>query len=328
MYAQRLALVFIAVLFPAGRACAQINPCLARTVPVNVTNERGTAISGLTADNFKGSVHHKPIKIISVTPDDAPHRVLIVLDASGSMTGEIRKWQLYVSVANNLVASMPTGTSVGLSVFSSKIERHIPFTLDRHELEIELKSLQTGPKAFGKGPHQTALWDSLATEVSEFSSPLNGDSIYLISDGGDNASRTQSSELKKILVAKAIRVFAFSPDLVAGPTPEEQARGLNLIALVEATGGTIVPAARNAVGEPIPIMDERGRPTAQQELLLTQFRQIFRFQRLEIEMPRETSNVSDLKLEIRGLSARDLVLTFPHQLASCAAVVPKAQAAP
>jgi hypothetical protein len=294
---------------------------------VNVTNEKGVAVSGLTADNYQGSLHHKPIKIISVTQDDLPRRILVFLDASGSMTGDFREWQFAVSVANNLVASMPTGTTVGLFVFSSEIDRNIPLTQDRNVLQIELKNLRPGAKALGKGPHQTALWDTLAAGISELSGSQDGDVIYLISDGGDNASRTQVNELKKALVAKSIRVFVFLPTFAGGPSLE-QPQWLNLVTLAEATGGTIVSAIRDGMGYPIPIVDAAGLPTSEGELLLMQFRQIFKFQRLKIELPERRTNFSDLNLKMKRSNAHNLVVTFPHELASCAAVMPNPHSAP
>jgi len=320
-------LVLAAALISAGQTHAQIDSCFTRTLPVNVANENGITVQGLTAENFEGSLHHKPTKIISVTPD-LPRRALIFLDASGSMTSDSRQWQLSVSVASNLVVSMPAGTAVGLFVFSSKIDRNILFTQDRNVLQIELKNLRSGAKAMVKDPHRTALWDTIATGISEFGGSLDGDSIYLISDGDDNASRLKANELKNMLVAKAIRVFAFSPNLRGGPTPEAQAGWWNLITLAEATAGTVLTAVRNGVGDPLPIADEAGVPTVQGELLLMQFRQFFTFYRVEIEISEHNSNVSGLNLKLKGLNPHKLVVTYPHQLASCAAVMPSLKVAP
>src|ERR1700728_4423285 len=110
----RMVVAFITVLFVTGSQLAQTDPCARRSVPVNVVDDRGQPVAGLTENNFTGSVRHQPVKIVSVRPDGKARRVLIVLDASGSMIDEKPIWHLYLAVGHNLIAPIPEGTLVGL----------------------------------------------------------------------------------------------------------------------------------------------------------------------------------------------------------------------
>jgi von Willebrand factor type A domain len=174
MPATRMALIFAAVLIAAGQLLAQSESCVRRSIPVNVMTDRGQMVTGLTEKNFSASMHHQPVKILSVAPDEAPRRVVIVLDASGSMIGELPFWQLYLEVARDLVATMPLDTSAGLVVFSPNVLNTIPLTNSRSNLQQELTSLQSGISALPKAPRNTALWDALAAAASEFDSPRKG----------------------------------------------------------------------------------------------------------------------------------------------------------
>src|SRR6202050_5851279 len=90
-----MAIVFVAMLFVTGSLLAQTDPCLRRIVPINVMDDRGQLVTGLTENNFMGSIHHQPVRIVSLRPDGTARRVVIVLDASGSMTDGKRIWHLY-----------------------------------------------------------------------------------------------------------------------------------------------------------------------------------------------------------------------------------------
>jgi len=92
MHSRRIGLVFTAAVLTAGQLFAQSDPCLRRTIAVNVLTDQGKVVSDLATDNFKVSFDHKPAQVLSVTFDVLPRRVMIVLDASGSMIAEQSDW--------------------------------------------------------------------------------------------------------------------------------------------------------------------------------------------------------------------------------------------
>lgn len=314
----RMAAAFIVVLFLVGSQLAQTDPCLRRSVPVNVVDDRGQLVAGLTENNFAGSIHHQPVKIISVMPDGTARRLLIILDASGSMIEDKRIWHLYLAVGRNLITPVPESTLVGLIVFSSKIEENILLTTRKKSLQDELTRLDPGARTFPKGPRHTALWDALETAASEFSQPQQGDAIYAITDGGDNASKTSEKPLEEDLLNRGIRLFTFSVDPSAGPTPEETNGPASLMELTQATGGYAVRLPNYSPGGPPSLLSGAGKLTPEGELLMLQFRQIFSFERIEVQLPKAPNKTQDWNLKITGMKAKDLTLVYPHKLAGCA----------
>jgi len=314
----RMVVAFITVLFVTGSQLAQTDPCARRSVPVNVVDDRGQPVTGLAENNFTGSMHHQPVRIVSVRPDGKARRVLIVLDASGSMTGEQRIWHLYLAVGRNLITPIPEGTFVGLIVFSSKIEENIPLTTSKKSLQDELARLDPGTRAFPKGPRHTALWDALETAASEFDQPQQGDAIYAITDGGDNASKTSDKPLEEDLLNRGIRLFTFSVDPSAGPTPEETNGPASLMELTQATGGYAVRFQNYSPGGPPSLLSGAGKLSSEGELLMLQFRQIFPFQRIEVQLPKAPNKTQEWNLKITGMKTKDLTLVYPHKLGGCA----------
>jgi len=313
-----MAIVFVAMLFVTGSLLAQTDPCLRRIVPINVMDDRGQLVTGLTENNFMGSIHHQPVRIVSLRPDGTARRVVIVLDASGSMTDEKRIWHLYLAVARDLITPIPEDTLVGLMVFSSKIEENIPLTTSKKSLQDELARLDPGARALPKGLRQTALWDALETAASEFDKPQEGDTIYAITDGEDNASKTSEKPLGEELLNRGIRLFTFSVDPSAGPKIPEEANGpASLMELIQATGGYAVRLPNYSPGGPPSLLNGAGKLTPEGELLMLQFRQIFSFQRIEVLLPKAPVKTQDWNLKVTGMKTKDLTLTYPQKLAGC-----------
>src|ERR1700722_12840653 len=94
-----IVLVLAAGGIAVGPLPGQGDSCHHRNAPVHVLTAKGETVTGLTPENFKASFHRKAVKIVSVTQDEAPRRVMIVLDSSRSMMSQRHEWQGYVKVA-------------------------------------------------------------------------------------------------------------------------------------------------------------------------------------------------------------------------------------
>ena len=88
----------------SGSIQAQQDHCLNRTIAVNVLSEDVHVVEGLSAKNFRGKVHGHPVEIVSVNRDSGPRRIVIVLDASGSMRDF---WRSETSAAEGLLEIHP-----------------------------------------------------------------------------------------------------------------------------------------------------------------------------------------------------------------------------
>ncbi|HXQ24807.1 MAG TPA: VWA domain-containing protein [Candidatus Acidoferrales bacterium] len=191
----RLVLVS-ALLASAAPLFAQEVPCPHRTLSVNVLDDKGLLFTGLTPVDFKASVGKQSIKVVSVKPNAAPPRVMIILDVSRSMIENKLDWDYDVRAARTVLQDLPKNASVGLALFSAKIKLNIPPTQDRQELVAELNRLNAGERAFPSGARKTALWDALDAVASDFDPPRVGDSMYVLTDSGDNVSIIHANAVK------------------------------------------------------------------------------------------------------------------------------------
>jgi hypothetical protein len=297
--------------FCATRIAAQTDPCLRRVVPVNVVGSHGAIFSDLTIDNFEASLHHKPVKIVSVTRDDAPRRIVVALDESGSMH---QNWNDSVQVARFLLASMRNDDWMGIVTFSDKIHDDVPLTQERGSLNVELERLRASPEVKPKGG--TAIWDTLVVISAQFGAPRMGDSIFLVSDGGDNLSDVSESKAEKLLMERGIRLFALLPKAErGGPSPQESGRAASLTEPVVNTGGY---GLNLLYFPPKTKGDAAVKSDSVETALRMEIRQIQTFERVEIELPERIQKPQEWKLKAKGLSDAPTFVAYPHTLAACA----------
>src|SRR5260370_8473944 len=72
------------VLFARGARTQEVN-CQRRVLPIALRDKLNLPIQGISTADFEAKVHGKPIKILSLAPDPRPHRLVLILDTSGSM---------------------------------------------------------------------------------------------------------------------------------------------------------------------------------------------------------------------------------------------------
>lgn len=292
---------------------AQTDPCAHRTVPVRVSSSDNKVLTGLTADKFQATVRHLPIKILSVTPNDKPVRVFLVLDASGSMTKNAKSWQAFIAVAEEALDQLPASTPVGLMVFSDYVEKIGALGINRTLVREQFEQLRSGHRVAA-----TALWDTLRAAALQFDQPLPGDSIYAITDGEDNASGTSRSLLEEILLGRGVRLFTFSIESKDGLTQKQWEKG-GTNSLVKATGGHSVLIPESRAGSFSQIGKGAMNPSNDLTQLSEQLQMISTFARVELELPKPLHKLEDWDLKTVGITGRDVVVEFPHKLASCLA---------
>lgn len=314
-----LAIVFLAALFLTLRSLplvAEEDACLHRTVPVNVLTERGLQYPNLASADFKASLHGKLVRIVSVRPNDVSPRVMIVVDASGSMFGDADGWTLNLGIARALLHYLPSDSLVGLAVFAKTVETNLPPMLDRERVSSEVTRLGTFHAKMPPGKHSTALWDSLKAVISDFGSPRVGDSIFLITDGEDNESSVRFRAVERAILASGLRVFASyfdSPD--GGPRPEERLGVSELRDLVQETGGYQL-----VIDAPLQVpkagISMSGNSNAELQLE-HQARQLVAYYNVEVELPERLDKSSGWKLKATGPKHGELLMFYPRELMPC-----------
>ena len=66
-------------------ALSQEASCIRRTLPLSAADSQGVPIEGLGATDLQTRFRVGPLKILSIVPDDRPHRIVILVDASGTI---------------------------------------------------------------------------------------------------------------------------------------------------------------------------------------------------------------------------------------------------
>jgi hypothetical protein len=293
---------------------AQEDACKRRVIAVGVSNIENNIVTGMTPANFQATMNHHPIEILSVTPNTTPARVIMVLDGSGSMTKEPKIWQAYISVAQEVVDKLPPSTAMGFMLFTDQVELKGQLPTKHAAIRDQLEQLRSRNKKA-----TTALYDTIQAAALQFNPPIPGDSIYVLSDGDDDASRATLATAEDLLIEKGVRLFTFS---ITGTETSlsrmhwDKGRPRDF---VEATGGysVLIPAG------PAKSLPARiGVTTAPDKDLVQlskQIKLISTFERVELELPEDLRKTEDLELKSTGIPGPALSLTYPGKQPACPA---------
>jgi hypothetical protein len=303
----------MALLFAfSGPARAQQNECRQRTVPMHISTRDGAAPPQLTAAHFQATYADKIIRVTAVGEEQKPQRLIVLLDASGSVRGGTTAgWDATVEVAAQLLAALPP-LEIGLALFSEEVEPVLAPTTARERLVEEVDRLRAGPRDTQGGRRQrTALWDSLLDSAKLFGPLQPGDVLYVITDGVDNFSETRPGAVAQTFLSGGIRLFAFAianQGFAYGSGELER--------LVEDTGGVV--AAGSATDWRAFRAARNSSPIG--SALYAQHRQILAFHRLELELPETIARPQFWRLTLAGLDEKEMnnvVLNYPARIFPC-----------
>jgi uncharacterized protein with von Willebrand factor type A (vWA) domain len=197
------------MLFLAAPLRAQNAPCLRRSVVANVVDEKGNPVPGLTAADFAGRFHGKPVKILSATFDQQPRRIVILLDTSDSMRSfYLFTSDLFSATINELRSVAPTGSALAVATFSDKFQERLGFSSNWEEIEKQLAAIRTELRPAGPWKGRKVMRDSLLGGVALFGSPRQGDTIVLFSDGRDVDSQTDYHHVQRALWSSGVRLLS------------------------------------------------------------------------------------------------------------------------
>lgn len=198
-------------------------------IDVSVMNG-ANPVTGLTAANFVLIDRGVPQVVDSVSVDTVPLSIMLVLDTSGSMSGE-RMTDL-IAATRRLVQSLKQVDSTALLTFAEPAELVVPMSRDRAPLLAALDRM----KAAGA----TSLYDALFLALQMRPETTDDRPVALVfSDGRDTASW-----LSKSSIADAIRRSGVITHIVELEPVQDQVRGagVNAVSLIlselaEAGGG-------------------------------------------------------------------------------------------
>lgn len=300
--------------------CQQSGDCQARSVIVGVRDARGSFVPELDAAAFRAELGNQDLKITSSTGQLSSSRLILLMDASGSMS-RTAKWQVASAVANELVSEAPADARIGLALFAENVKELVPFTSERDVVIEKVRQLPEISQAERKG--KSAIVDSIVRTADWFHKPQPGDAIYVITDGQDNASRTALQKAERILIARGVRVFIF----VMGSQfldADDQVHLDDFESLSRQTVGMAINYVSRQYSK-AGSSEEWHDGTRTQDLLTSSTRTIDRaiwnYYLLRVELPFTLGKEHEMKLELLDKNKRkrkDVELAYPREFPSCA----------
>jgi Ca-activated chloride channel family protein len=143
-----------------------------------VIDRTNRLVPDLIRDDFEVLDNDRPQPLTLFENEARPISVVLMLDTSASMTGNLKLLQ---DAAEQFLIRLMPGDKAKVGAFNDKIELSGHFTNDRDELVSELRQLDYG--------NATRLFDAAALSIDELA-PLEGRRVLVIlSDGEDTSSR-------------------------------------------------------------------------------------------------------------------------------------------
>jgi VWFA-related protein len=175
-------------------------------VDVFVT-EGNRPVVGLTVSDFelRDNGVRQPVELVAV--EALPLTTFLVLDTSGSVSGE--KLSRLQAAARALLGGLRAGDEAALVTFDQEVEVRVPPTSDRKRLERSVGGILPGGA--------TALYDALYAGTL-LASGRGRCLLVLFTDGEDNLSWLDAAQVRRVLLESNALVQA------VGGVPSEEPR--------------------------------------------------------------------------------------------------------
>jgi hypothetical protein len=312
----------------AGAAAGE--SCLQRTVLVSVLNAEGNAVADLTVADFQAEFRGQPVKIHSAEFARRPARIVVLLDASGSVLRRAGKWRFFRQSAENIGTTLPGDYALGLVVFSEKTLFQVRPEEGRDAYLAALRELPADQKGFPPPPRRTAIRDAIVEGIKLLEPVQPGVSLYLITDGGENQSRASRRQIEEQLLRSGVRLFMLvlnfeqfepvvaEPELMYPTTIQE-------VAVVSGGVKAYFPSRDSRSILWFGASEKTYQLTVQEiRLMETILRMLYismvASYRLELEFPRAVDKPRKWKLEVvdsKGKTRKGLTVAFPGNLLPC-----------
>jgi Ca-activated chloride channel homolog len=201
-------------------------------VNVTVTDPYNRLVTGLEQDNFRVFEDTMEQEIVSFSSEDVPISIGVIFDFSGSMSNKVDKAR---EAALQFFKTANPQDEFFLVSFNERAELTSTFTNSVEDLQSRM--LLTSPKG------RTALLDAIYLGLSQMRGAHNAKrALLILSDGGDNHSRYNESDIKRLVKEADTQLYAigiYDPLGYRNRTPEEL-NGPSLLAeITELTGGRV-----------------------------------------------------------------------------------------
>ncbi len=200
-----------------------------KTVSLFATvTEAGRLVPGLAREDFEVLDDGKPQPLTVFGNEALPVTVVVMLDTSGSMTGNI---EILKEGAEQFLLRLLPGDRARVGDFNDKIQMLSPMSGDRDELIASLPNIDFG--------YPTRLYDAIAQALDELREVEGRKVVLVFTDGADTSSRMKFGTVLDRAQVQEVMVYAI------GLQGQEPVRGRivrtmpdrSLKRLAEATGG-------------------------------------------------------------------------------------------
>ena len=203
-------------------------------VNVTVTDPLDRLVTGLEKEHFRVFEDGIEQEVQTLSSEDVPVSIGLVFDMSGSMSDKVEK------AREGAVEFMRTANprdQFFLVSFNDRAELTSGFTTSVDELQSRMM--------FTSSRGRTALLDAVYLGLSQMRGAHNSKrALLIISDGGDNHSRYNETDVKNYLKEADCQLYAigiFDPVGIRSRTPEELEGPSLLSEMTEMTGGRVFP---------------------------------------------------------------------------------------
>lgn len=164
---------------------------------------RGRPVTDLRREEVRVFEDGRPQKLEHFSQGrEASARLLLLLDASGSMTGELKTSSTRMA-ALQILAALDPEDEAALAAFDHKYWGVVAFTRDRRKVEEAMAEIEP----FGA----TALHDALARASSDLASHGEGRrAVVVLTDGIDTSSQLMADEVLSRSQALDVPIYAVS----------------------------------------------------------------------------------------------------------------------
>jgi Ca-activated chloride channel homolog len=201
-------------------------------VNVTVTDPYNRLVTGLEPDNFRVFEDNIEQEVVTFSAEDVPISIGVIFDFSGSMTNKVGKAR---EAALQFFKTANPQDEFFLVSFNERAELTSSFTNSVEDLQSRL--MLTMPKG------RTALLDAIYLGLSQMRGAHNAKrALLILSDGGDNHSRYNESDIKRLVKEADTQLYAigiFDPLGYRNRTPEELNGPSLLSEITEMTGGRV-----------------------------------------------------------------------------------------
>jgi Ca-activated chloride channel family protein len=203
-------------------------------VNLTVTDPLDRLVTGLEKEHFRVYEDNVEQEVLTLSSEDVPVSIGLVFDMSGSMSDKVEKAR---EAAVQFMRTANPQDQFFLVSFNDRAELTSGFTNSVDELQNRMM--------FTASRGRTALLDAIYLGLSQMRGAHNGKrALLIISDGGDNHSRYNESDVKNYLKEADCQLYAigiFDPIGIRSRTPEELEGPSLLSEMTEMTGGRVFP---------------------------------------------------------------------------------------